>query len=501
MKNIFSFILIWFLFFSASAQFSNTVILKLDSCKGKDATIADCAPCGYPNSNYGDHEDFIASSWTNSGSQSNTRALIDFDLSRIPAGAVITNAKIFLYHNPSSSSGNNGHAQNGGSNAAWLRRITDAWDEYTVTWNNQPATTTQNQVTLPASSSNNQDYLNVDVTALVQDMVANPQQSFGFLFQLQTETPLRSMLFASSDYPNAALHPKLEVSYTDTSSATCISLRPDNSTCNNGVDAVIGDCGPCGYPNSNYGNHEDFIASSWTNSGNLSNTRALINFDLSAVPANAIITSAGLSLYYNPASSSGNNGHSQNGGSNAAWLRRITAAWDEHTVTWNNQPATSTQNEVTLAASNSNNQDYMNIDVAALVQDMISNPQQSFGFMLQLKTESPLRSLLFASSDHPNSALHPKLDLCYTVATGIKNATPGTAISVYPNPSTGAFHVQLPDGIVNGTIKLLNPTGEKVYESALTGKLNTISVDLATGIYFVQVTANGYVYTTKFIKH
>ncbi|MCW5907512.1 MAG: DNRLRE domain-containing protein [Chitinophagales bacterium] len=501
-KDLTLFALFFIATFVASAQVSKTVTLKIDSCNGKDATIGDCGPCGYPNSNFGDHPDFIAASWTNGGNLSNARGLMDFNLAGIPANATITNAKLSLYHSTNTPSGNIGHGQNGGPNTAWLRRITTAWGENTVTWNTQPTTTTQNQVTLAASTSTTQNYLNIDVTALVQDMVNNPQQSFGFFFQLQEETPLRSMLFASSDHPNSLLHPTLEITYLDNSPSTCISLKPDNSSCNPGVDATIGDCGPCGYPNSNFGDHPDFIAASWTNGGNLSNARGLLNFDLTSIPANATITSAALSLYHSTSTPSGNIGHGQNGGSNAAWLRRVTSAWGEYTVTWNNQPTTTTQNQVTLAASTSTTQNYLNIDVAALVQDMVSNPQQSFGFMLQLQTESPLRSMLFASSDHPNAALHPKLDVCYTVSTGIENARVANAIlAVYPNPSNGVFTISLTENIENGTVRLFNVAGEIVLEEPMNGKTKTINAQLSKGFYFVQVNANGNRYTTKLVNN
>ena len=369
----------------------------------------------------------------------------------------------------------------------------------TVTWNNQPSTTTQNQVSLSASGSNTQNYLNIDVQALVQDMVNAAGQNNGFMLQLQTESPLRSLLFASSDHANSALHPRLEVVYDDTTASECISLQPHNTPCDNGIDAVIGDCVSCGNPNSNFGSHDDMIVASWTVGGNPSNTRALLNFDLSAIPANAVITSASLSLYHNPNSLSGNIGHSQNGGSNAAWLRRITSAWTEYGVTWNSQPSTSTQNQVVLPASNSTTEDYLNVDVAALVQDLVSNPAQSFGMLIQLQTESPQRSLLFASSDHANPALHPQLAVCYTFSTGTSEITKSPAFRLYPNPTKGMFHLKLFSGAERYTVSIYNAYGALVYETELHTEEATIQTPLSAGLYTVRAVGAGTGYMQKLV--
>jgi hypothetical protein len=492
--------LLLFASFFLNAQTPRTITLQPDSCKGKDALIGDCGPCGYPNLNLGDHQDMLAASWTISGNTSNVRALIDFDLSGIPTGSTIVSAKLSLYHNPNSASGNTGHSQIDGSNEAWLRRITSTWGEYSVTWNTQPTTTTQNQLVIPASTSNTQNYIDINVATLVQDMVNNPQQSFGFELQLQTESPKRSLLFASSDHPNAALHPKLEITYLLAPTSACVSFQPGNTICDDGKDALIGDCIPCGYPDLNLGDHQDMLAASWTLSGNTSNVRALLGFDLSSIPANTTITSATLSLYHNPNSASGNTGHSQIDGSNEAWLQRITSSWNESTVTWNTQPTTSTRNQVIVPASTSNSQNYLNIDVAALVQDMIDDPQTSFGFMLRLQTESPKRSLLFASSDHPNAALHPKLDICYSFSVGINALGTEQQLVVYPNPTNGAFNITMPEILEDGNLTIYNIAGEKIYTDTVSGKYKTVRTELSKGMYFVHVSTANKTWTTKIVS-
>lgn len=201
-----------FLFFVSWVFAQTTITLQPGATSGKDAMIW----TNNPNTNYGTTRDFKAMAWTWSGAPGVRRSLIDFDLSGVPAGAQIVDARLSLYFNPNSGDVpfTGGHSSLSGSNASVLQRITSQWDESTVTWNNQPATTTQNEVQLPQSTSPTQDYLDIDVTAMVEDMIADPS-SGGFMIRLQTEQHFRVLLFASSDDLNAALHPKLEITYND----------------------------------------------------------------------------------------------------------------------------------------------------------------------------------------------------------------------------------------------------------------------------------------------
>lgn len=139
-----------------------------------------------------------------------TRSMFDFGFSFIPTDAVILDAKLNLYFAINQS---NPYASQMGENSSWLQRITENWDEGTVTWDNMPESTFENQVLLPESSFSNQDYENIDVTSLVQDMVSHPEQSFGFMLKLVAEEPQNEMCFASGDYPDENLRPSLSVTY------------------------------------------------------------------------------------------------------------------------------------------------------------------------------------------------------------------------------------------------------------------------------------------------
>ena len=227
---------------------------------------------------------------------------------------------------------------------------------------------------------------------------------------------------------------------------TTLSLQPNGTA---GKDAEIFSCVPCGYSTRNFGNIAENCAIAWTKNGSSHNIRSLIQFDISSIPANATIQSATLSLFFAPGSDEGK--HYGFFGSNSAYIQRITSSWDEHTVTWNTQPTTTTLNRVSIAGSTSATQNYPSIDVAQLIKDMLGDPSHSFGFMLKLQSETVYKKLVFASSDHSNSAIRPKLVVVYTTHSPQENNTgsemrtrPSAQIlKVYPNPAGESFNLSI----------------------------------------------------------
>ena len=180
-----------------------TVILQPGHVDGKDAEIWSLQP----NSVFED--DLVRGvAWTFQGVFGIVRGFVQFDLSSIPEGSVIDSAFLFLYapHSPNTQF-------HSGENAAFLRRITSGWDEAHVSWNDQPTTSQINQVLLPKSSAEFQDYPHINVTSLVRDMIHDPLHSFGFALNLQDEQIYNRISFCSSEYPDETKHPKLEIYY------------------------------------------------------------------------------------------------------------------------------------------------------------------------------------------------------------------------------------------------------------------------------------------------
>jgi hypothetical protein len=171
----------------------STYTLK-PSQSGRVSSVIPDSPAGYVTY-------FASQAWTWNGTPGTVRSLMQFDFSALPAGATITEAKLYLHHDPA-----NPHSSLTSSNASYLDRVTSPWTANTANWNNQPSVTPVNRVSLPESTSPDQDYT-LDVTAMVQDMIANG--NYGMRLSLQTETYYAMMYFASGNNADATLQPEL----------------------------------------------------------------------------------------------------------------------------------------------------------------------------------------------------------------------------------------------------------------------------------------------------
>jgi len=230
------------------------------------------------------------------------------------------------------------------------------------------------------------------------------------------------------------------------------------------------------------------------NLGGLNVNRALIHFNLSVIPDEAIITSAKLNLYaLGPAGTL--QGHT--GLNNNVLIQRITEYWSEDSVTWNNQPPSSSINEVVLHSSSSAIQDYLNIEVSGLVNDMMN--EGNYGFILKLVDESPTNALLFCSSDYPDTLKHPKLEICYE-SIGINDQI--DFFQIFPNPAHDFINVRFSkiDQLNNNNIQLYNSIGQLIQTTSINKELISIGLDnLSSGLYFIRVISNNYSHIKKFV--
>ena len=213
MKRGLFFLVILLIFIFQDVESQTTVVLQ-PGPEGKDAIVHGF----WPDRNLGDSNDLYIMAWTFSGGNpAAVRSYLEFDLSFLSAQAVIIEAKLSLFYQVGLE---NPGLTNYGDNQSFIKRVITDWDEHLITWNNQPSTTDENAVWLPSSTSPNQDYLDIDVTQLIQDIVTNPENSHGFCIKLVTEQEYRALCFATGDHVEKDLHPKLFLKYIDCETPT-----------------------------------------------------------------------------------------------------------------------------------------------------------------------------------------------------------------------------------------------------------------------------------------
>ena len=174
-----------------------------------------------------------------------------------------------------------------------------------------------------------------------------------------------------------------------------ITLQPGSEGKDAGVSSVV--------PESNYGNQNySFIGSFGTTI-----IRLYIQFDLSSVPNDAIITDADLKLYQD--SSWGTNNFT-------IGVHKVNSNWDEGTIDWDPQPTSSAEAEITsnitaLATT------WKSWDIDTLVQGWIDGTITNYGAVLRDTDETSVDTFaFFYTSDYTTDATkRPKLEIDYYI--------------------------------------------------------------------------------------
>lgn len=193
---------------AANAQVE-TAVISINDGIGEDAMVR--STLASQNNNYSTIPALNVYGWTNNGQLGIKRAFLKFDLSELPIGAQVVAARLSLYYNPDDLVEDPVH-EHSGDNAWMIQRVVGPWELTTLSWANQPGVTNTNTVTIPATTSSTQDFEGIDVTALVQDMLATGEN--GFRLSLVTEQPYAILILASGEDSDPARHPRLEVDYS-----------------------------------------------------------------------------------------------------------------------------------------------------------------------------------------------------------------------------------------------------------------------------------------------
>lgn len=255
------------------------------------------------------------------------------------------------------------------------------------------------------------------------------------------------------------------------------------------------------------GKTQSFITAGWTYGGTYGEGRSLLGFDFCTLPDSFFLVSATLHLFHDYSASHA--GHTTSG-LNSAKLFEVTSYWDEST-TWASQPSHNPSNFAVVPSSISSIQNY-SIDVTGIVSSAMGTSSQ-VDFLLKLDSPTAYRSLVFASSDHPDVAVRPKLELIYFSDTTWCEYPPvpgsGTNLSSeienciqalkVPNVFTpngdftnDYFKIDLDCSPETFEIKIINRWGDLVFESndqafQWDGKNKNRSKDLVEGVYFYHI--------------
>jgi hypothetical protein len=225
--------------------------------------------------------------------------------------------------------------------------------------------------------------------------------------------------------------------------------------------------------------------------------RGLFSFDLSSIPLGSTVLSAQLNLYaYTDFTVAPiQDGHY---GNNQSTLSRIITNWNENTVTWNSQPNITNLHQVILNQSIAPNQDYLNIDVTELVQDMVDLPTTSYGFRLELMNEVITSNLSFCSKEYPDPSKHPSLLVEYRLPSSAVSEYGLESFLLYPNPVQDFLNIHFTNVSTDRTIDCLDAQGKII--CSIDANCQDVKLDMTaitSGLYFLVVNDANNIYAPE----
>lgn len=175
-----------------------TVTIQPDATAGKDAFVDAFAP----TVNYGSNQSLFVG---NDAGGSTYRSLLEFNLSTIPSGAIVTAGTLTL----------NGNGTNNSSLSMILNvyRNTQSWTELNVNWNTQPQVITTPVASTTVGTVTTSSVHTFDIKQLISDWVNGVYPNYGVTIRDNDEDMTVYKEFNSSDFATVAERPKLTVTY------------------------------------------------------------------------------------------------------------------------------------------------------------------------------------------------------------------------------------------------------------------------------------------------
>jgi hypothetical protein len=293
---------------------------------------------------------------------------VAFNLSSLPADAIILTATMELYRTTA------------GSVSLSARALTEDWSELGVTWNTNPASTTTDEAVGIFSG----DWYRWDIAAIVQKWRATPATNYGVRLATYGTfiTPYSAHYFSSREGANP---PRLVVEYV---------LR---TTLTADADTQVSQASPT----TNYGSATTLAVKPALADDAI---HALLRFDTSGIPTGSTIVSAtvGVANFFNRLQS-------------PAEPQAITvapeavlAAWSQMGVTWDTAPGSESRGDPGVAAGQSF---WSWFDVTNIVHAWAS--EDLFNYGIKLKAASGTESMVFYSRESTSPSNPPQLIITY----------------------------------------------------------------------------------------
>jgi hypothetical protein len=454
------------------------------------------------------------------------RPLIRFDTSLIPTNSQVKSAELYLYldtyvHSPSVSPRVSVYKVKRDwvvSEATWdLAKSGEAWEVSGCDGANDRNVTESGATVVSANDA----WYNWDITSLVSDWVANPAGNRGMILVSDAGRELR---FYSADDPDTRRIPYLTVEYIErggTPTTPTPTVSPTN-TPSVEPSPQITEKGASQDTYIDYYNQSTNYEARYLHVYGLGYKRALLNFDVSDLPAGAQIVSATLRL---TADFQCNLNQDR---PLAVGVYQVNKSWVARQATWNvaavgmpwamagcegvplDRNATPANITTVTEVSGSHPWEVKNYiwDVTSIVQSWVDSPSTQAGLLLMTQ-DAIFRDICFPDSSYSLADRRPLLHIAWRPAppptstpTPTPTRTPDGSITPTPTPTSSLGAIEgtvFEDMNVNGrrdagepglggvTVELWQG-GTRISQQSTVGSGAYRFADLTPGTYIVKET-------------